>query len=63
MQLKSGTVAAFRICTVVQASEAPAMMELFTVMLGFDVDLTLPMLQQYIAESKGDPAASSSQRE
>lgn len=46
-----------------QAFEAPAMMELFTVMLGFDLDLTLPMLQQYIAESKGIPSASSSQQE
>eukprot|EP00892_Ulva_mutabilis_P002415 jgi/Ulvmu1/12174/UM085_0038.1 len=33
------------------ALEAPELMELFTVMLGFDVDLTLPMLEQYIAQS------------
>lgn len=34
----------------VQAVRAPEYMELFTVMLGFDVSLTLPMLQQVVAE-------------
>lgn len=34
-------------------------MELFTVMLGFDVDLTLPMLERYIAES-GESGSQSS---
>lgn len=36
----------------VQAVRAPEYMELFTVMLGFDVSLTLPMLQQVVAEGR-----------
>jgi hypothetical protein len=36
---------------LLQAVQAPEFMELFTVMLGFDVDLTLPMLQQHVADT------------